>query len=550
MSLLKRFSDTLNKDMKVGIRLLVLILSGVLTGLTIAIPQIGFFEWITIIPAMIILIKRGSDPNVKLRTLYAEGLVFFYGFYLVCYHFFLSMYPLEFIDGVTKETAAAVVVISWFGLALLQSLMGGLVFLLAGLIFRGRVCQKIGILKPIVIAAAWAIFEWTQNFGWWGVPWGKLALGQTEYLVGIQNASWLGSYFITFAIVLVNCFIAYALLNAASLKTLRVSVILAASVLVFQYASGLIIWFTNDITEGEGVKITCAQGNISASKSWDFETVKQVERVCYEQTYAAAEAGAKIVLWPETALPFPDINDRRYTNPNETYDEMCRNLAKDAGVYILVGGYYNENEKTYNSLFCYTPEGDRLDTIYNKRRLVPFGEFIPMRSVIEALIPPLAEILITHGDMVQGDSPNVMDVDCDNIGCLICFDSIYDGLTLDTVREGAEIICLSTNDSWFSGSAALRIHASQAQLRSIESGRYITRCASTGISAIVSPRGEILEYVEADTEGIITYEVYKRDNKTAWYYVGNLFVYICIAFSFGLVAERVTCGILKKVKRT
>lgn len=549
MSLLKRFSDILNKDMKVGIRLLVLILSGVLTGLTIAIPQIGFLEWITIIPAMIVLLKRGSDNNVKIRSLYADGFVFFYGFYLVCYHFFLSMYPLEFIGGITKETAAAVVIISWFGLALLQSLMGGLVFLLAGLIFRGRVCQKIGILKPIAIAAAWAIFEWTQNFGWWGVPWGKLALGQTEYLLGIQNASWFGSYFITFVIVLVNCFIAYALLNAANLKAFRLSVILALSVLVFQYSSGIILWLTNDITEGESVKITCAQGNVSASKSWDFETVKHVEEICHEQTYAAAEAGAKIVLWPETALPFPDINDTRYTNSDETYDEMCRNLAKDAGVYILVGGYYNEDGKTYNSLFCYTPEGDRLDTIYNKRRLVPFGEFIPMRSVIETVIPPLAKILITYGDMDQGDSPSIMDIDGDNIGCLICFDSIYDGLTLDTVREGAEIICLSTNDSWFSGSAALRIHASQAQLRSIESGRYITRCASTGISTIVSPRGEILERIEADTEGIMTYDVYKRDVKTVWYYIGNLFVYICIAFSFALVVERMIYSIRKKTKK-
>ena len=112
MSLLKRFSGVLNKDMSVGIRLLVLIFSGVLTGLTIAIPQIGFLEWITIIPAAIILIKRGSDRSVKLGALYGDGFTFFYGFYLVCYHFFLSMYPLDFINGVTKETAAIVVVIS------------------------------------------------------------------------------------------------------------------------------------------------------------------------------------------------------------------------------------------------------------------------------------------------------------------------------------------------------------------------------------------------------------------------------------------------------
>ena len=133
--MLKRISDVLNKDMNIAVRLLLLALSGALTGLTIAFPELGFLEWLTIIPAAIILLKRGSDKKVNLGTLYIDGLVFFYGFYLVCYHFFLSMYPLDFLADVTNAEAAVVVVVAWFGLSLLQSLFGGFVFLLAGLIF-------------------------------------------------------------------------------------------------------------------------------------------------------------------------------------------------------------------------------------------------------------------------------------------------------------------------------------------------------------------------------------------------------------------------------
>ena len=543
MSLLKRFSDMLNKDMKLGIRLLVLGLSGALTGLTIAIPELGFLEWITVIPAMIILIKRGSDEKVKARSIYADGLVFFYGFYLVCYHFFLSMYPLDFIDGVTKSAAAVVVLVSWFGLSLLQALMGGLVFLLASFIFKGRICQRVGILKPLVIAMLWAIFEWTQNFGWWGVPWGKLALGQTKYLLGIQNASWFGSYFITFVIILVNCFLAYGLLNVEKIKTLRLSAILALSVLVFQYSSGVFIWFTTDINEGEKVRVACAQGNISASNKWTSETLREMEAVFWEQTREAAEQGAQIVLWPETAIPL-DITTGLYSK----YDKKCCELAKETQVYVIVGAYSNDGDKSYNSLICYTPEGKRFETIYNKRRLVPFGEFVPMRSVFETVIPPLTEILITFDDISEGDSSNIMNINGNEIGCLICFDSIYDGLTLETVRDGAEFICLSTNDSWFSGSAALRIHNSHAQLRSIESGRYITRSASTGISTIISPRGEILDHVDADTADVMIYDVCKRENKTVWYYLGNIFIYICLIFSFFLVSEKTVFKIRKNEK--
>ena len=546
--MLKRLSDIsdfLNKEIKLGIRLLVLILSGALTGLTVAFPVIGFLEWITIIPAAVILLCRASNKEIKLRTLYLDGLVFFYGYYLVCWHFFISMYPLDFIDGVTKGTAAAVVAISWVGLALLQALMGAFVFLLSGVILRGRICQKVGILQPITVTALWAVFEWSQNFGWWGVPWGKLALGQTKYLVGIQNASWFGSYFITFVLVLVNFVIAYGLLNANKLKVLRICAVISLSIIAFQYSTGILIWFTTDIDEGEPVKVACVQGNISASNKWTSDTFKQLEKVYWEKTREAAEQGAEIVLWPETAIPF-DITADLYSK----YDTKCKELAKETQVYVIVGAYSNDGDKSYNSLICYTPNGERMETVYNKRRLVPFGEFIPLRSIFEKVIPPLTEILITFDDIFVGESSNIMDINGTDVGCLICFDSIYDGLTLESVRDGAELICLSTNDSWFSGSAALSIHRAHSQLRSIESGRYITRCASTGISTIVSPRGEILSQIEADTEGLLVYDVYKRENKTLRYYLGNTFIYLCLLFLVILLGEKIVFRIKKKSKIT
>ena len=544
MSFIQNFNELLNKNLKAPIRLLVLILCGALTGLTVAIPEIGFFEWISIIPAAIILFNRGSDKNIKLRFLYLDGLVFFYGFYLVCYHFFLSMYPLDFIDGVTKETAVAVVAISWLGLALLQSLMGAFVFLISGMIFRGRICQKIGFLKPFCVAALWAIFEWSQNFGWWGVPWGKLALGQTKYLLGIQNASWLGSYFITFVLVAVNFLIAFAFLNLTKKNLVKASVITAASILAFQYASGALIWFTTDINEGEKIKISCVQGNVSASNKWTSDTINQIMRAYSEQTRNAAAEGAEIIVWPETAIPF-NISEAKY----KKYADICADLAKETDTYILVGAYSTEDDTCYNSLICFTPEGEVFDPKYHKRRLVPFGEFVPLRGFFEKAIPPLTEILITFDDTYMGVDSNIMKIEDCNVGCLICFDSIYDGLTLDTVRDGAEVICLSTNDSWFSGSRALRIHNSHAQLRAVESGRYITRSASTGISTIISPRGEILSELEADTEGIITYDVYQRQNKTVWYYIGNLFVYLCLVFAGGLFMEKIAYFVITKVKK-
>ena len=541
MNFAKRLTIFLHKDIKLGIRALILCLSGVLTGLTIAFPQIGFLQWIAIVPAGVILLRRASHHKTKLRSSYFDGLVFFYSYYLVCYHFFLSMYPLDFLEGMTNGTAAAVVVISWFGLSLLQALQGAFVFVFCGVVFRSRICKRVSLLKPVFVAALWAIFEWIQNFGWWGVPWGKLALGQTAYVVGIQNASWLGSYFITFVIVLVNMCVALAILKASKERIVRSAATVALCTIVFQYATGTLIWFTTDIDEGETVKVACVQGNISSTDEW-METYDDMRTVYSEQTRLAAEQGAKIIVWPETVLPF-DVTKRGYSR----YDNMCKDLANETGAYILVGAYSTQNELKYNSILCYTPEGERMESEYHKRRLVPFGEFVPMRDFFEVVIPPLTE-LISSDDCMAGEDVNMINVDGVDVGALLCFDSIYDGLTLDTVREGADFICLSTNDSWFLGSAALGIHRSQAQLRAVESGRYIARCASTGISSVISPRGEILEELGEDSAGYIIYDIHKRDSKTVWYYVGNSFVYLCIAFCAVALFDRVAQRVRKSKK--
>ena len=101
---------------------------------------------------------------------------------------------------------------------------------------------------------------------------------------------------------------------------------------------------------------------------------------------------------------------------------------------------------------------------------------------------------------------------------------------LESVREGAEVICLSTNDSWFTDSVAADMHNGQARLRAIETGRYVVRSANTGISSIIDPMGNVNEELGAQKEGYIVSNVYLRDQRTVYSYVGNLFVYICMVF--------------------
>ena len=530
-------------------RFLLLLASALLTGLTLVVPVLGFLEWVTLIPLGLFLLSYAADPSVRLRALYGYGLCFFWCFYIVVFHWFVNLYPLDFIDGMTKGGALAVVLVAWLGLSLLQALMGGLVFVVAGAILRVKCLERAPLAKPFLIAGIYAFYEWTQTLGWWGVPWGRLPLGQAKYLVGLQTASLLGSYFVTFVLVAVNAALAFALLTFLGRKgegdetepnakrvtgRIRVACVVAAGLIVFQYGAGSLLWFTSPKGE-ESIRAAAIQGNISSHEKWDFNSITRTREIYREYTLRAAEQGAQIVVWPETALPY-------VVDENTAY---LTELAKEAEVTILVGAFTNDgvSENDYNSLACYLPDGSMHETVYSKRRLVPFGEFVPFSKLIETLIPPLAELVMSSGSVEWGEGSQLIELKEGSIGSLICFDSIYEELTRESVRDGAELICLSTNDSWFTDSVALDMHNAQAQLRAIESGRYVVRAANTGISTVITERGEVIARLEPLVDGMLVEDVEIRSNTTLYTLIGNTFVYlwgVALAALLGVrIAERI-----------
>ncbi len=511
---------------KVYKRFLMLGLSGFLSGLCLAFPKIGFLQWLTLIPALVFFLDCQGEKKLKLGAAYGYGFFFFMSFYLVVFHWFVNLYPLEFIPDMTKGGALCVVLFAVVGLSLFQALQGGVMFVLAALLLRARLLQKQKILQPLVIAALWTVYEWTQTIGWWGVPWGRLAIGQSYLPIGMQTASLFGSYFISFVIVLVNGFLAYGILALICEKgkprksKLRLSAVLCIAVLLFQYSACTVIWLVNKPND-EDKKITVAavQGNIPSGEKW---TLRQDETVSLYGKYTldAADMGADIVVWSETALPW------NVAEGNDLYKYLSA-LARRADVTVLVGAFTENSE--YNSIVCFTPDGKMLDTVYNKRHLVPFGEFVPFGELIELLVPPLAELVMSSGEISEGEGANLFELSEGKVGSIICFDSIYEELTLESVREGAELICLSTNDSWFTDSAALYMHNAQAQLRAIECGRYVVRSANTGISTVINNRGEVIDELPPLVGGMLVKEVSLRQSRTLYSYIGNLFVYICMA---------------------
>ena len=511
------------KRMKHGKELLALLVGAVLTGLTLVFPAIGFLEWITMVPLIWGVYRLADDESLRLRRAYGLGFLAVFVYYLVIYHWFIRLYPLDF-AGLGNGASAVVVVVGWLGLSLLQALPGGLIFLAMRAISKTPILRRLPLLRPFVFAALWVIFEWSSTLTWTGVPWGRLALGQIDLLPMLQSASLLGSYFVSFLLLCVNGLIAYALLY----RTREILCgVLAAGLLLSNLSYGLIARAL-PVKVDSTVKVAVIQGNINSHDKWSGNSLSKTRAYYADLTRSAASEGAELVLWPETVLPFSLYH-------RSEIKDFLSSLAQECNVTLVVGAFYRESaEREYNVLYLVDPDGRIRDERYAKRHLVPFGEYVPMEKLIEAVIPPLASLSDLGGSLTAGEGSALFETAHGTLGSLICFDSIYEQLMLESTRDGAELFLVSSNDSWFYDSAAVYQHEAQSRLRAIESGRYFVRAANTGISSIISPDGAHLAWIDPLEKGYAVAEVGVTDRTTPYVAVGNLLVYLSIAFLAGV----------------
>ena len=500
-------------------RLWMMLLGGVLTAIPCVAPQLGWLQWIAMVPLMVGLYQFGEEPTDTLKKAYRYGFLTVYAYYLIIYNWFFALYPLDF-AGLNHTESVVVILAGWLGLSLLQAIPGGLIFLLYRLLGKTGLYDRVPLLRPFVFASLWVCFEWCSTLSWAGVPWGRLCLGQVECLPMLQSASLFGSYFVSFLILLVNGLIAYAILYQmrATLCSGLAVVLLSAN-----FGFGYLKINAEPAQETDTVSVAVVQGNINSHEKWDSNSDAKMRRVHEELTKKAAEEGAKIVLWAETAMPYP-LNQR----PDLQY--FVSRLAKECNVTLVIGALYRDQEgNEYNALYMVDPDGGVREEFYAKRHLVPFGEYVPFRPLVEALIPPLAELTMLS-DIEAGKDPALFTWKENQIGSLICFDSIYEQLQLDSVRQGAQLMFLSTNDSWFGDSSALYMHLAQAKLRAIETNRFVARAANTGISAVLNEKGETLASIDPEIDGYTLADVEMLQTRSLYTIIGNFFVYICIVF--------------------
>ena len=505
------------------------ILSAVATGLAVSYYLPFWIEFVSLVPFLFVLFSY-ADGERWFRRGIRLGFLYFYAYYLMVWHWFLQMYPLDF-TGISPGGALAVVVVAWLGLPLLQTVVAMLQVPLFLYMTRSTWLSKEGRLRssaPAVFGAVYVLFEWIQTLTWAGVPWGRLAIGQSYVPEMIGVASLFGSYAVSFVIAVVNGYIAYALVAYHNGEKRRAAASAAAALLILTanvtYGSVRIyIKEANAFAAAEvdvdkiTLNVAVMQGNISSKDKWKDNSYSNMLATYTELVEDAVMANADLAVFPESALPGCINDDKRPIRSD------LEEIAELNEIELAATGFWKEeNGDIYNSVIIVDPhEGLDDKHIYYKRHLVPFGEFVPYEDLCRMLVPPLAELGLFDASISTGDRGNVLETLNGKIGAMVCFDSIYESSSLDEVRAGAELLTVSTNDSWFDGSAAVWQHTAQSILRAVECDRYVCRAGNTGFSCIISPTGEILASIEPETRGIVTHEVEMRSTRTLYSYIGD-----------------------------
>jgi len=388
--------------------------------------------------------------------------------------------------------------------------------------------------------ALWVGLDVLRGWLFTGFPWQDLGYSQYTLLPLIQVADLLGHHGVTCCLVLCNTIIALLLTRrtAESRDQPRLTNLIAAALLLLLamgYGLLRLPLVSAAMQQSPTLPVALVQGNIPQDQKWapayQEATVREYVALSEE---ALGRQPRSLVVWPETALPFYPLENSLFLRLTD--------LTRPRGAALLTGAPHREPDPTaggelryYNSSFLIGPDG-RVAGQYHKQHLVPFGEYIPLRT----LLPFFAPIVETLGDFSPGDSRAPLALGPARLGVLICFESIFPELARQSSASGANLLVNLTNDAWFGRSTAPWQHLSMAVLRAVENRRSLARAANTGISAVIMPTGKVSGPTGLFTTASRTAQVPLLSTATFFNQAGHLFG-LC---SFGLAL----CGIVITIR--
>jgi len=481
------------------------VLSAVLLTLSFPNFEIAALAWTGLVPLMVVVARRPS-PLRALILGWTTGTLFFYA---SCYWLTYSMIHY----GGLPTVVAYLLLIPG---AIVVGLFPGLFAMVLALVIR-RWGAKAILLSPIV----WATSEYAR-LGVTGQLWNAIGYSQAYPLSGmlIQVAKWGGVYEVGALVVAVNAAVALIALD----RTWK-SIVLASAV-------GVIVMVTliESFLIGGGAKsgvppfahVVAVQPNVPMTL---FKTAEENQQLLQRHLTLTTNALAqlpsddlpRLVVWPESPMNFAYGSDQQLQQILQTFAHQNRvSLLFNSQEAAPLGGIYN-------SAILLNEDG-RMISQYDKIRLMPFGEYVPLPR----WLPGASLITAIVGDFTPGANYTMMPVRNHRVGVFICIESAYPSIARTLTNGGADALINISNDGYLGPTAVMRQHLANAVFRAVENGRPVIRVTNTGITALIRADGYIQDQTQGYQEAVRPWMVSEALSVDTFYSkYGDVFVQTC-----------------------
>ncbi|MDJ0362198.1 apolipoprotein N-acyltransferase [Rhodococcus sp. H29-C3] len=457
---------------RTGVSVLSAVASGLLLFLSFPPRPLWFLAPVGVALLVLVLRRFGTTGSISKKSGFGYG-------FLAGLGFFVPLLP---------WIGVYVGPLPWLALAAAESLFIGLFGVLAVVVSRNR-------WWPVSTAAVWSLVEWARsNFPFGGFPWGRLSFGQPDSWL-LPLASIGGAPLLSFGVALTGTGLAAVVCTLAARKkpavrgrlVVAVATTSAASIVAVALLPTLV---SNEPEAGERtITVAAIQGSVPRL-GLDFNSQRRAvldnhvrETLALADEVSAGRADRPdLVVWPENAS---DIDPLR--NADAASEITAASVA--VGAPILVGTVLvNDDRTTTNSVIAWNGAegpGERHD----KKIIQPFGEYLPYRSFFRMF----SEYADKAGYFVPGTGNGVVHAAGIAAGIATCYEVAFDRALTESVRSGAEFIAIPTNNATFGDTEMTYQQLAMSRIRAVEHGRSVVVAATSGVSAIVSPDGSVVE---------------------------------------------------------
>jgi apolipoprotein N-acyltransferase len=472
-------------------------LSGVALAFAFPEPDLAPLAWVALAPLLMFL------PGSGTRRAFVLGTVFGFAFL-----------------GTLLIWVSIVGWAAWFGLVSFQVASIAIFAVLVSLLSRHAGARAALAMAPVL----WVALDYVRSvFPIFGFTWGQLAQSQHDLLWFIRPAALGGAWLVTGIVVSVNALIAYVVLEVMGRRA-RSALPAAVAAVVLIVSPALL---PANTATGTPINVAIVQGNVP--RNWAGTGFEKHLRILDGHVKATRELAGRdidLVVWPESAVGIDLENDPFVA-------DQVAEAARAVNAPMIIGGNLDAGPENYKVMaFLVSAEGEVINR-YQKTHLVPFGEYIPGRPLLE-WIPMLDQV---PRDAIPARAPVVFEIAGGTVAPVISFEGDFGSLVRERIDHGGRVLVVATNTSTWGESWASAQHVAFSQLRAVENGVGVLHAAVSGISAFVAPDGEVLQSTRLWTQTGILQQMRFAEDITFYARAGDWLPLVCIAGSIVMVGR-------------